>query len=182
MLRAFRHPNIIRLYAAYETPRNFYLTELAKGGELMQHSGNGSTRVYSEEQVRLHTKAVLLAIEYMHSKRCAHRDLKPQNVLFSDNSPGAVIKVVDLGLSRFCEYHEKMWSICGTHEYLAPELVQTDRGQLQGYDRSIDMWGVGLLSFIMLFGFNPFSRELQWETHNAILNAELKFPDGRAVS
>ena len=47
------------------------------------------------------------------------------------------------------------------HRYLAPELVQCDRGQLQGYDKAIDMWGVGLLAFIMLYGFNPFARDTQ---------------------
>ena len=65
-----------------------------------------------------------------------------------------------------------MRTICGTHKYLAPELVQCDRGQLQGYDKAIDMWGVGLLGFIMLYGFNPFARESQRETHNAIMHVE----------
>ena len=82
------------------------------------------------------------------------------------------IKIVDLGLSRFFEERKLMRTICGTHKYLAPELVQCDRGQLQGYDKAIDMWGVGLLGFIMLYGFNPFARESQRETHNAIMRVE----------
>ena len=82
------------------------------------------------------------------------------------------IKIVDLGLSRFFEERKLMRTICGTHKYLAPELVQCDRGQLQGYDKAIDMWGVGLLAFIMLHGFNPFARESQRETHNAIMRVE----------
>jgi len=182
MLRALRHPNIIRLFAAYETPRKLYLvTELATGGELMKRLGNDNS-VYSEDQMRCHIQTILEAIEYMHTKHCVHRDLKPENVLLSDNGPDAAIKIVDLGLSRFCEEHKMMRTICGTHKYLAPELVQTDRGQLQGYDKAIDMWGVGLLAFIMLFGFNPFARDSQRETHNAILKAEWKFPDGWTVS
>ena len=75
-----------------------------------------------------------------------------------------------------------MRTICGTHKYLAPELVQCDRGQIQGYDKAIDMWGVGLLAFIMLFGFNPFARDSQRETHNAITRCEWKFPDGFSTS
>jgi len=75
-----------------------------------------------------------------------------------------------------------MRTICGTHKYLAPELVQCDRGQIQGYDKAIDMWGVGLLAFIMLFGFNPFARETQRETHNAITRCEWRIPDGFNVS
>lgn len=182
MLRALRHVNIIRLYAAFETPRKLYLiTELSTGGELMKRLGD-DTSVYPEDEVRIHIMTILEAIEYMHAKRCVHRDLKPENVLLSDNGPEAVVKIVDLGLSRFFDDHKMMHTVCGTHKYLAPELVMTDRGQLHGYDKAIDLWGVGLLAFIMLFGFNPFARESQRETHNAILKAEFKFPEGWTVS
>jgi len=155
MLRSLRHRNIIRLYAAYETPRKLYLvTELASGGELMKRLGSDSS-VYSEDEVKKHIKTILEAVQYMHHKNSVHRDLKPENVLLSDMSEAAEIKIVDLGLSRFFEERKLMRTICGTHKYLAPELVQCDRGQLQGYDKAIDMWGIGLLTFIMLFGFNP---------------------------
>jgi calcium/calmodulin-dependent protein kinase I len=178
MLRSLRHPNIIRLYAAYETPKKLYLvTELASGGELMKRLGSDSS-VYSEDEVRMHVRTILKAIQYMHHKNSVHRDLKPENVLLSDMSEGAQIKLVDLGLSRYFEERKLMRTICGTHKYLAPELVQCDRGQLQGYDKAIDMWGVGLLTFIMLYGFNPFAREVQRETHNAIVRATFTFPDG----
>jgi len=182
MLRALRHSNIIRLFAAYETPRKLYLvTELATGGELMKRLGSDAN-VYSEDEVRKHVFTILEAVHYMHSKHCVHRDIKPENVLLSDNTEHAEIKIVDLGLSRFFEDRKLMRTICGTHKYLAPELVQCDRGQLQGYDKAIDMWGVGLLGFIMLFGFNPFACESQRETHNAIMRVDWQFPDGFSVS
>jgi len=182
MLRALRHSNVIRLYAAYETPRKLYLvTELSTGGELMKRLGSDAS-VYSEDQVKKHVTTIVGAVLYMHSKHCVHRDLKPENVLLSDNTDDADIKIVDLGLSRFFESHKLMRTICGTHKYLAPELVQCDRGQIQGYDKAIDMWGVGLLTFIMLFGFNPFARETQRETHNAIVRCDWKFPEGFNVS
>ena len=80
MLRALRHPNIIWLYAAYETSRKLYLvTELSTGGELMKRLGSDNS-VYSEDDVRRHVLTILKAVEYMHSKQCAHRDLKPENV------------------------------------------------------------------------------------------------------
>jgi calcium/calmodulin-dependent protein kinase I len=182
MLRALRHPNIIRLYAAYETPRKLYLvTELSTGGELMKRLGSDAN-VYSEDQVKRHVHTITRAVMYMHTKHCVHRDLKPENVLLSDNSEDAEIKIVDLGLSRFFEDRKLMRTICGTHKYLAPELVQCDRGQIQGYDKAIDMWGVGLLAFIMLYGFNPFARDSQRETHNAITRCDWQFPDGFSVS
>lgn len=125
---------------------------------------------------------ILKAVQYMHHKNSVHRDLKPENVLLSDKSDSATIKLVDLGLSRYFEERKLMRTICGTHKYLAPELVQCDRGQLQGYDKAIDMWGVGLLTFIMLYGFNPFAREVQHETHNAIVKAAFTFPEGYSCS
>jgi calcium/calmodulin-dependent protein kinase I len=183
MLRALRHNNIIRLYAAYETPRKLYLvTELSTGGELMKRLGSDSNMVYSEDLCKRHVLTIVKAVQYMHSKHCVHRDLKPENVLLSDSSDDAEIKIVDLGLSRFFEERKLMRTICGTHKYLAPELVQCDRGQLQGYDKAIDMWGVGLLAFIMLFGFNPFARDTQRDTHNAIAKCDWHFPDGHSAS
>mmetsp|Transcript_11825 Transcript_11825/g.25577 ORF Transcript_11825/g.25577 Transcript_11825/m.25577 type:complete len:443 (+) Transcript_11825:108-1436(+) len=182
MLRTLQHPNIIKLYAAYETPRKLYLvTEIATGGELMKRLGE-TARVYSEATVLHYVRTMLDAIDYMHKKNCAHRDLKPENVLLSDMSEDATIKIVDLGLSRFFDERALMSTVCGTHKYLAPELVQTDRGVLKGYDKAIDMWGVGMLTFIMLFGFNPFARKNQQDTHNAIIRCEYTFPAGYTVS
>jgi calcium/calmodulin-dependent protein kinase I len=182
MLRALRHKNIVRLYAAYETPRRLYLvTELATGGELMKRLGSDHN-TYSEDAVRAHVMTILHAVNYMHSENCVHRDLKPENVLLSDPSPNAEIKIVDLGLSRFFEERKLMRTICGTHKYLAPEIVRCDRGQQPGYDKAIDMWGVGLLTFIMLFGFNPFAREKLKDTHNSIVKGEFNFPEGYTVS
>ena len=147
----------------------------------MKRLGSDSS-VYSEDEVRDHVRTILRAIQYMHDKNSVHRDLKPENVLLSNMSDEAEIKIVDLGLSRYFEDRKLMRTICGTHKYLAPELVQCDRGQLQGYDKAIDMWGIGLLTFIMLYGFNPFAREVQRETHNAIVRATFTYPEGYNLS
>ena len=92
MLRALRHANIIRLYAAYETPRKLYLvTELSTGGELMKRLGSDAS-VYSEDEVRRHVLTILSAVHYMHTKHCVHRDIKPENVLLSDNTDNAEVR------------------------------------------------------------------------------------------
>ena len=103
MLCALRHPNIVTLHAAYESPARLYLvTELASGGELMRRLGSDSNRrVYSEDEVRVHVRTIVGAVKYMHAHGAVHRDLKPANVLLSDTSPKAEIRIVDLGLARF---------------------------------------------------------------------------------
>eukprot|EP00908_Phaeocystis_cordata_P019326 Transcript_30834.p1 GENE.Transcript_30834~~Transcript_30834.p1 ORF type:complete len:440 (-),score=158.92 Transcript_30834:570-1889(-) len=186
MLCSLRHQNIIRLYAAYETPSRLYLvTELATGGELMKRLGSDANHaVYSEDEVLKHVRTIAAAVAYMHTCNAVHRDLKPENVLLSHAGENAEIKIVDLGLARFFQQdpNSLMRTICGTHKYLAPELVHCGRGEMRGYDKAVDMWGVGLLTFVMLFGFNPFERPEQRETHDAIVKADFAFPDKYTVS
>ena len=145
--------------------------------------------------------------------------------MLSDGSDDAEIKIVDLGLSRAFDKKQLMKTVCGTHKYLAPELVECDRGLVKGcvampaspcaplplhtllslhsssspliiepralcfgcmrapgcarrrYDKAVDMWGIGMLAYIMLFGSNPFARESMLATHEAILQCNLPFPN-----
>ena len=179
ILSMLRHRNVICLYGAYETPRKLYLvTELADGGELMQ-LGKG-VKVYAEDMAMRHTYTICDAIAYMHGVNVAHRDLKPENVLLG-GPKRTTIKIVDMGLSRPYD-RQLMTTICGTHKYLAPELVECDRGTLRGYDATVDVWGVGLLAYIMLFGTNPFAKDSTPATHEAILRCDIPFPSGGAAS
>ena len=138
--------------------------------------------VYSEAEVRRHIKTILEAVEYMHSRGVVHRDLKPENILLSDASADATIRIVDLGLGRFFGEGQALHTICGTHKYLAPELVRCGRGEVSGYDQAVDIWGVGLLMYIMLFGVNPFDRADTIASNNAILAGRYTFPAASAVS
>jgi serine/threonine protein kinase len=189
VLRKVRHPNIIRLYGAYETRQHLYLvTELAAGGPLLKRRKPIAESVLSEDVVTRHTYAMLDAVRYMHSMHCVHRDLKPDNVLLSDTTEDATIKIVDMGLSK---YHEDgnapLRTLCGTHEYLAPEVVQVGLGKAKGYGKAIDVWAVGLMTYMMLFGPNPFARKSGRsrnvaETHAAIVKCKWAFPDGNSLS
>lgn len=171
ILSMLRHRNIICLYAAYETPRKLYLiTELADGGELIQKSGD----TYPEAVAMRYTRTICEAIAYMHGAHVSHRDLKPENVLLG-GPQRSTIKIVDMGLSRPYD-RQLMTTICGTHKYLAPELVECDRGTLRGYDQTVDVWGVGLLAYIMLFGTNPFAKDSTPNTHDAILKCDYNIP------
>jgi len=184
LLSSLHHPNIVKLFAVYEgRTRLFLLMELAEGGEFMHRLGEDN-KTHSEDSVRRHVRTLVRAIGYMHENHFAHRDLKPENVLLSDNSPDAQIKIIDFGLSRPFDANEakKMQTVCGTHAYLSPELVQMVHGKIKGYGKEVDMWGIGLMTFIMLFGFNPFARETQLRTHDAIDRLDWRFPKDVSVS
>jgi len=184
ILSKLRHKNIIRLYAAYESKRRFYLvTELATGGELMTRLASSSAVVYCEDEVRRHIKTIVEAINYLHLEcGVVHRDLKPENILLSDNSAEGEIKIVDMGLSRIATKATLMKTICGTHKYLAPEVVECNRGDRKGYTAAVDMWGVGMIAYIMLFGLHPFARASVIATHSAILEGNVPWPKRHNVS
>lgn len=178
MLADLKHPNIIRLIAAYESTSHVYVvTELASGGELM-HCITSERSVYSEREVRRHVYTILQAIDFMHSKGIVHRDLKPENILLSDSSEQAEIKIVDFGLSQYTQTDNPhlLQTICGTHKYLSPEMILCDRGRLKGYSKAVDMWGVGIILYVMLFGFNPFEGHTRSQTHENILRCKYTFP------
>mmetsp|Transcript_4133 Transcript_4133/g.11962 ORF Transcript_4133/g.11962 Transcript_4133/m.11962 type:complete len:435 (+) Transcript_4133:98-1402(+) len=178
MLADLKHPNIIRLVAAYESHSHVYVvTELASGGELM-HRITQEHSAYSEKEVQRHIYTILQAIDFMHSKGIVHRDLKPENILLSDRSEQATIKVVDFGLSQYTQTDKPslLQTVCGTHKYLSPEMILCDRGRIRGYSKAVDMWGVGIILYVMLFGFNPFEGRTRGETHENILKCKYAFP------
>ena len=177
VLRSLRHENIVQLEDAYESPTSLILVcQLATGGELMHRIAEEGD-VYNEEEVKYHIKTILLGIKYMHERGVVHRDLKPENILLSDKTREAHVLIADFGLGRFIsQAGQQMDTVCGTHHYLAPELVRCDRGDQETYDQSIDVWGVGLIMFIMLFGYNPFLRESNLQTHQAIVDCKYTFP------
>ena len=174
--RAMLHPNIALLHEVHETASTLYLVmELAEGGPLI--SGvTLSSRRYSERRARKHVKAIVGAVQHIHSKGCVHRDLKPENILLSGMTEDAVIKIIDFGLSRFNKQGVPMRTMCGTHGYLAPEVVLCDREIVNGYDEAIDLWGCGLVAIEMIFGFNPFKRASQCDTYEAIIHYEWVVP------
>ena len=99
---------------------------------------------------------ILSAIEHCHKHGIVHRDLKPENLLFSDNTPQAVLKVIDFGLSRSRRQtnedskEEMMQTRVGTPYYIAPEVLA------KNYTKACDLWSAGVILYILLCGYPPF--------------------------
>jgi len=168
IMKKLKHTHIISLIDFFEDKDTIYLVlELAAGGELFdQIVSRGS---YSERDAANIIKQILEAIAYMHENGIAHRDLKPENLLCTGEQ-NDLIKISDFGLSKdFGE--DNLKTSCGTPDYVAPEVL---RGT--SYDHSVDIWSLGVITYILLCGFPPFYGNNEQQIFNKILRAEYDFP------
>jgi len=156
------HPGFIKLFDVYEDEKNFTLVmELVRGGELFDKIGQLST--YNEERVAKLLQQIVSALAYLHSKNIVHRDLKPENLLFNDEN-ATIIKLCDFGVAEKIPERGYLTEIIGTESYMAPEVEEG-----KPYGVSSDMYGLGVIMYIMLCGYPPF------EPENGIV--DLEFPE-----
>ncbi len=99
-----------------------------------------------------------------------HRDLKPENLLFSSKEADARIMISDFGLSRIFNDDEVMKTACGTPGYVAPEVLKR-----QGYGCEVDLWSIGVITYILLCGYPPFYDENNQELFQQIMRGDYQF-------
>lgn len=160
------HPFIAKFHAALQDSRYIYLLlELLIGGELFLHLRAQCS--YTEPHGRFYGAIVLSAFEHIHSKKIAYRDLKPENLVF-DNA--GYIKLVDFGLAKML-HTGKAWTLCGTPDYLAPEIILNE-----GHDLAVDYWAYGVLIYEMMAGATPFFAQNPMEVYEKILTGSYLVP------
>ncbi|CAG5123047.1 unnamed protein product [Candidula unifasciata] len=166
IMKDCRHHNIIRLYEEFETPCWIYLVmELVKGGDLFDAISQSVK--FAEVDSALMIKDLCHALFYLHSRRIVHRDIKPENLLVHRNKDGSVtLKLADFGLAM--EVKGLIYAVCGTPTYVAPEILSET-----GYGLEIDMWAVGIITYILLCGFPPF-RSTEKNTNQSQLFESIK--------
>ncbi|GAB5034263.1 camk camk1 protein kinase [Nannochloropsis oceanica] len=171
------HKNIIHLEDVFETEERIYMVmELMRGGELFDYVVEKGT--LSEEEASELVRCLASAIAYMHSLEIIHRDLKPENLLLTHRAEEggvegrkAEVKIIDFGLSKILG-GAMAKSFLGTRGYLAPEMLQR-----QTYSKTIDVWALGVIVFVLLCGCLPFdddSTALSSESVQA--KFQLRFP------
>ncbi len=150
-----KHPCIIRLFDAIDTPDNLYLIlEFAEGGELFDRIVKD--RKFSEAKAKIYFYQIVSAVKHLHSINITHRDLKPENVLCKDDESN-VLKISDLGLSKETTFSQPK-TFVGTPQYLAPEVLISKVRQ-GTYTQAADMWSLGVILYIFLSGGQPFVLE-----------------------
>ncbi|KAJ1976599.1 Calcium/calmodulin-dependent protein kinase type I, partial [Dimargaris xerosporica] len=147
------HPNLLNLHDCFETKHNVYLiTELATGGDLFDRlQSKGS---FYESEVIVIIRSVLRGLAYLHQHDIVHRDIKPENILFRQHDDDADLLIADFGLSTIVGQQALLPDLCtrcGTAGYMAPEILAE-----QAYGKPVDLWAVGVLTYLLLSGYMPF--------------------------
>mmetsp|Transcript_21152 Transcript_21152/g.48557 ORF Transcript_21152/g.48557 Transcript_21152/m.48557 type:complete len:371 (-) Transcript_21152:159-1271(-) len=165
ILAQIEHPFIVNLLATFQDEKRLFLVlEFVNGGELFSHLRKEGR--LPNDDARFYAGEITLAFQYLHSKNIVYRDLKPENLLIDSEGH---IKMTDFGFAKFVE--DRTWTLCGTPEYLAPEIIQS-----KGHGRAVDWWALGVLIFEMLAGYPPFYDENPFGIYQKVLAGRIDFP------
>uniref|UniRef100_A0A8C4ZIH9 non-specific serine/threonine protein kinase n=1 Tax=Gadus morhua TaxID=8049 RepID=A0A8C4ZIH9_GADMO len=160
-------PFLVTLHYAFQTDTKLHLIlDYVNGGELFTHLVQ---RVrFKEQEVALYSGEIVLALEHLHKLGIVYRDLKLENILL--DSTGHIV-LTDFGLSKEFDQVERAFSVCGTIEYMAPEIVE---GGASGHDKAVDWWSLGVLMYELLTGGSPFTVDGDENSHTDIAKRILK--------
>lgn len=115
-------------------------------------------------------RQILLAVVYCHTQNIVHRDLKPENILFESLKPDSNLKVIDFGTSRKFNTNSRMKKTLGTPYYIAPEVLK------QEYNEKCDIWSLGVVLYMLLCGYVPFSGTTPDEVFYKVKLGKFEFP------
>ena len=151
ILKICQHPHILKLYDVIENDEKLYIiTELIEGPELYAYLEKENFDI-DESIANKIIKKLTSALFYLNIFGIVHRDIKPENILLSNNSSNYNIKLIDFGLGIILGPNEKSEQPFGTVSYVSPEVLCGEK-----YDKSVDIWCIGILTYFMLVGKLPY--------------------------
>ncbi|CAG8115265.1 unnamed protein product [Penicillium salamii] len=161
------HPFITTLIASFSDEKSLYmLLDYCPGGEIFTYLRK--QRRFSEETSIFYAAEITMTIEFLHDVHgIAYRDLKPENILLDADGH---LKLVDFGFAKQVDNRET-YTLCGTPEYLAPEVIQNS-----GHGLAVDWWALGILIYEFLIGQPPFWDQNPMRIYEQIVEGRLRFP------
>ncbi|KAI3682805.1 hypothetical protein L1987_83063 [Smallanthus sonchifolius] len=167
ILTKIDHPFIVQLRYSFQTKYRLYLIlDFVNGGHLffqLYHHG-----LFREDLARIYTAEMVSAVSHLHANGIMHRDLKPENILLDVDGHALL---TDFGLAKEFDENARSNSLCGTVEYMSPEIILG-----KGHDKAADWWSVGILLFEMLTGQPPFHGGNRDKVQKKIVKDKLKLP------
>ncbi|KAI9664862.1 MAG: hypothetical protein M1821_006310 [Bathelium mastoideum] len=169
VLMGVSHPSVLCLRDTFDESDGFYLVlELAPEGELFNWI------VMKQKLTEAETRKIFIqlfqGIKYLHERNIVHRDIKPENILMTDKDLN--VKLADFGLAKIIGEESFTTTLCGTPSYVAPEILE--QSNHRRYTRAVDVWSLGVVLYICLCGFPPFSDELYSAENPYTLSQQIK--------
>ncbi|XP_055993048.1 serine/threonine-protein kinase D2 [Sorex fumeus] len=169
ILQSLRHSGIVNLECMFETPEKVFVVMEKLHGDMLEMILSSEKGRLPERLTKFLITQILVALRHLHFKNIVHCDLKPENVLLASADPFPQVKLCDFGFARIIGEKSFRRSVVGTPAYLAPEVLLN-----QGYNRSLDMWSVGVIMYVSLSGTFPFNEDE--DINDQIQNAAFMYP------
>lgn len=148
IIKSNRHPNVVECYdIIHAFDRIYFVMEYLECGELKKQV----SKPISEDTIKDYIAQIVSALLFLKQHNICHRDLKPANILITNNKK--TVKLIDFGLAKICNTNDMMMNtMCGSPFYMSPELLNETH-----YDKSIDVWSIGMIIYELLYGKHPFN-------------------------
>ncbi|XP_077421505.1 serine/threonine-protein kinase D1 isoform X3 [Vanacampus margaritifer] len=169
ILQNLRHPGVVNLDCMFETPERVFVVMEKLHGDMLEMILSSEKGRLPERITKFLVTQILVALRHLHFKNVVHCDLKPENVLLASADPLPQVKLCDFGFARIIGEKSFRRSVVGTPAYLAPEVLRN-----RGYNRSLDMWSVGVIIYVSLSGTFPFNEDE--DINDQIQNADFMYP------
>uniref|UniRef100_A0A665X136 Protein kinase D4 n=1 Tax=Echeneis naucrates TaxID=173247 RepID=A0A665X136_ECHNA len=169
ILQNLSHLGVVQLEGMFETIEHLFVIMEKLHGDMLEMIMSSEKGRLPERNTRFLVTQILEALRYLHFKHIAHCDLKPENVLLASADPFPQVKLCDFGFARIIGEKSFRRSVVGTPAYLAPEVISSS-----GYNRSLDMWSVGVITYVSLSGTFPFNEDE--DIKQQITNAAFMYP------